>query len=125
MKLFLVSFFLVLSLTSLSEARPRRSFFVPANDGNGCGYASCPAYNASAKVIILKILFHFRSARHKSTLAVAKYFHQILVNFEINQASNFVKEWIRWPPAGWDRWDPDKVKVGDAKLVRLSKVLVK
>ncbi len=59
MKLFLVSFFLVLFLASLSEARPRRSFFVPANDGNGCGYASCPAYNASAKVIIFKTNFYF------------------------------------------------------------------
>ena len=54
MKLYFVSFLLVLYFASRSEARPRRSFFVPANDGNGCGYASCPAYNATAKVIILK-----------------------------------------------------------------------
>ncbi len=50
MKLFIAPVPLLLLLLALTEARPRRSFFVPDLATNGCGYASCPAYNASAKV---------------------------------------------------------------------------
>jgi hypothetical protein len=50
MKLLIAPVPLLLLLLALTEARPRRSFFVPDLATNGCGYASCPAYNASAKV---------------------------------------------------------------------------
>ncbi len=51
MKLLIAPVPLLLLLLALTEARPRRSFFVPDLETTGCGYASCPAYNASAKVI--------------------------------------------------------------------------
>jgi hypothetical protein len=51
MKLLARSLFCLLILASRLEARPKTSFFVRDTSGNGCGYSSCPAYNASAKVV--------------------------------------------------------------------------
>ena len=42
---------LLFIVLAFCEARPRKSFFVTDDSSNGCGYASCPSYNASAKVI--------------------------------------------------------------------------
>jgi len=53
-----------------------------------------------------------------STLAVPKYFHQFLVNFEMNNLARsiYVKEQVKWPRQGFGRRGPAPAGLGQGML---------